>query len=103
MDRATREHVRRQIDAAARKREGLRPAKVRRTALQPNMDPGRRWTDGQVVEVLRQCARELGIRYNELTMARYRSWRDQDKMRGPSAPALTKRLPKLTSLPKGMA
>jgi hypothetical protein len=103
VDSVTRRYIKEQINAHARKREGLKAAPVRRAKKQPARSRGLRYTEAQLIERMQACAKDTGIPYDELTVADYNCWREADKTRGPSAQALRLRLPKLALRPKGMS
>ncbi len=80
MDPAVRRHIKLEIDAAARKREGL-SKRTHRVVRKPAGSKGKRWTDGEIAKVLQKCATELGV--TRPTQAQYRNWRDATNANAP--------------------
>jgi hypothetical protein len=90
VDSATRIHVRRQIDAANRRKLGL-PA--RKTVVRrEHGDATRKWTDGEIVASLTEIARLEGCTVGELKQAAYRRHRAANPHCGLSLNALRPRL-----------
>lgn len=102
MDSNTRMHVRRQIDAANRKKLGL-PARRAAVVVQHG-DAARKWTDEEVVASLREIAKREGVPVTKLTLAAYRRHRSKDPLCGLSINALRPRLAAgISNLPRKLA
>ena len=103
MDFDTREHVKRQINAAARRKLGLPAGRIKRSAP-VRVSPGITWDDVAIEQSLVTLAQELDTSVDRLTMRQYHDWREADKSRGPTSKTLRVRLRKgVLSLPRSLA